>query len=198
MSDKKILNDQALDVLFREARTYNEWADREVSDVLLKAVYDLAKMGPTSANCSPARFIFVRSQDAKARLKPHLDAGNVEKTMKAPVTALIANDLEFYEHLPKLFPHADAKSWFEGKPKFIESTAMRNGTLQGAYLMMAARSLGLDCGPMSGFNQDGVKNEFFPDDNVQVNFICNIGYGDPANLYPRSPRFDFDEVCEIV
>lgn len=199
MSDEsKILNDNALDTLFRKARTYNGWRDEDVSDVLLQAVYDLMKWGATSANCCPARFVFVKSKEGKEKLKPHLMEGNVEKTMAAPVTAIIANDKKFYEHLPKLFPHTDAKSWFEGKQAFIDSTAMRNGTLQGAYLMLAARALGLDCGPMSGFNAKGVKEAFFPDKDYEVNFICNIGYGDPASLFDRSPRFAFDEVCEIV
>lgn len=194
----KILNDQALDTLFREARTYNDWKDQEVSDVLLQAVYDLLKWGPTSANCSPMRVLFIKSQDAKERLKPFLMEGNVEKTMAAPATAIIANDRKFHDHLPKLFPHTDAKSWFEGNDVLIEETAMRNGTLQGAYLIMAARALGLDCGPMSGFDQNGVKNEFFPDDDVQVNFLCSLGYGDDDSLFPRSPRFEFDEVCKIL
>ncbi len=196
--DSLILTDRDLDILFRKARTYNGWQDKDVSAVLVQAVYDLMKFGATSANCSPARFKFVQSPEAKEKLKPHLMEGNVDKTMSAPVTAIIANDLEFYEHLPKLFPHTDAKSWFVGKPGYIADTAMRNGTLQGAYLMMAARALGLDCGPMSGFNPDGVKQAFFPDENVQVNFLCNIGYGDPESLFDRGPRFDFDEVCEIV
>lgn len=195
---EQILSDDALDTLFRNARTYNTWEDRAVSDVLLQAVYDLMKMGPTSANCSPARLKFVKSDEARQRLKPHLAEGNVEKTMTAPVTVIIANDLEFYEHMPKLFPHTDAKSWFVGNDDLIESTAMRNGTLQGGYLIMAARSLGLDCGPMSGFDAEGVKKEFFPDDNVEINFLCNLGYGKGDDLFPRSPRFDFGEVCEIL
>lgn len=194
----RILDDRALDILFREARTQNKWQDRDVSDVLLQAVYDLLKWGPTSANCCPMRVKFVKSPEAKQKLKPHLSAGNADKTMTAPVTALIANDLEFYEHLPRLFPHTDARSWFVGKPEFIASTAMRNGTLQGAYLILAARALGLDCGPMSGFNAKGVKEAFFPDENVQVNFICSLGYGDPAGVFPRSPRFAFDDVCTII
>jgi len=197
MSDQ-IVSDQALDILFREARTYNTWSDKEVSDVLMQAVFDLTKMGPTSANCCPARFKFVKTEEAKQRLKPHLDEGNVAKTMAAPVTVIIANDLEFYEKLPKLFPHADARSWFAGNDPVIKATAMRNGTLQGGYFIIAARALGLDCGPMSGFDTQGVKDEFFPDDNVEVNFICSIGYGTDEGLFPRSPRFDFDEVCEIL
>ena len=194
----KILSDHALDLLFRKARTHNSWQDEDVSDVMIHAIYDLMKMGPTSANCCPARFVFVKSDAAKQRLKPHLMEGNVEKTMSAPVTVLIANDLEFYEHLPQLFPHnQDAKNWFAGKEGFIKDTAMRNGTLQGAYFMLAARALGFDCGPMSGFNKKGVKEEFFKDQNVEVNFLCNIGIGGPSGLFDRSPRFSFDEVCEI-
>lgn len=196
--ENTILSDKDLDILFRQARTYNDWKDIDVSDVLIHALYDLLKWGPTSANCSPMRVIFVKSETAKLRLKPYLMDGNIDKTMSAPVTAIIANDLDFYEHLPTLFPHTDAKSWFAGKPEFIKSTAMRNGTLQGAYLMLAARSLGLDCGPMSGFKPKGIKEEFFAEDNVEVNFLCNIGYGDPSSLFERSPRFDFEDVCEII
>ena len=199
MTDKsKIISDAAMDILFRDARTYNGWQDKEVSEVLLQAVYDLMKWGPTSANCSPARFKFVKSQEAKQKLKPHLAEGNVDKTMSAPVTVIIANHMEFYEELPKLFPHTDARSWFVGNEGMIKDTAMRNGTLQGAYLMLAARSLGLDCGPMSGFNKQGVKDTFFPDENVEINFLCNLGYGDADSLFARSPRFDFDEAAEIL
>lgn len=196
--DNKIFSDNAMDTLFRTARTYHGWKEDDVTETLIRAVYDLAKWGPTSANCCPARFVFLSSQEAKERLKPHLMEGNVEQTMSAPVTAIIANDLKFYEELPRLFPHADAKSWFEGKPDFIKETAMRNGSLQGAYLMLAARSLGLDCGPMSGFNTKGVKEEFFSEKNVQVNFLCNIGYGDEDSLHDRGPRLSFDEACEII
>ncbi len=193
-----MLDDAALDQLFRTARTYNGWHDKDVPDVLLRAVYDLAKWGATSANCSPARFVFVRTPEAKERLKPHLMEGNLDKTMTAPVTVLIAHDMKFYDHLPRLFPHTDAKSWFTGKPDYIADTARRNGSLQGAYLMLAARALGLDCGPMSGFDAAGVKDAFFADEDAEVNFICNIGYGDPKSLYDRSPRFDFDDICRIV
>lgn len=199
MAENRILDDQSLDTLFRMARSYNGWKDKDVSDVLIRAVYDLLKMGPTSANSCPGRFIFVKSAEAKERLKPHLDAGNVKKTMNAPVTAIIAHDMTFFDKLIRLFPHApDARNWFAGNPAKIQETAFRNGTLQGAYLMMAARSLGLDCGPMSGFNKDGVKKEFFPDEDVQVNFICALGYGDPASIFPRSPRLEFDETCKII
>jgi len=188
-----------MDLLFRDARTHNAWLDKEVSDVLLEAVYDLAKFGPTSANCSPMRVLYLRSAEAKERLKPALSAGNVDKTMAAPVTAVIGYDLEFYENLPRLFPHApDARSWFAGKPGHIETTAFRNGSLQGAYFIMAARTLGLDCGPMSGFDNALVDREFFPDGKVKSNFLCNLGYGDVTALFPRSPRLEFDEACEIL
>ncbi len=197
MSDK-IINDEALDVIFREARTRNGWEPRDVSRALMQAVYDLTKMGPTSANCSPARFVFLASDDAKKRLEPHLSEGNRQKTMSAPCCVIIGHDLEFYERLPELFPHADAKSWFAGNAALIEETAFRNGTLQGAYLMIAARSLGLDCGPMSGFNKEGVDAEFFAGTTVKSNFLCNIGYGTDENLFPRSPRLTFDEVCRVL
>ena len=198
MSDGSILSDQDLDILFREARTYNAWQDKDVSDTLLQAVYDLVKYGPTSANCSPARIVFVKSDAAKARLKPLLDEGNVEKTMSAPVCAIIGHDMAFYEHLPKLFPHTDAKAWFEGNDPKIKDAAERNGTLQGGYFILAARALGLDCGPMSGFDQAGVDQEFFGGTQVKSNFLINLGYGDETDLFPRSPRFEFDEVCEIL
>ena len=187
-----------LDQLFRDARTHNAWRDESVPDALLHELVDLAKMGPTSANCSPARFLFVKSREAKERLKPHLSEGNRDKTMKAPVCTIIGYDLDFYEYLPKLFPHTDAKSWFEGKPKKIEETAFRNGTLQGAYLIMAARALGLDCGPMSGFDNEGVDREFFAGTKVKSNFLCSLGHGDASVLFPRSPRFDFDEMAKII
>ncbi|MCG8357356.1 MAG: malonic semialdehyde reductase [Kiloniellales bacterium] len=194
----KILNDEALDLLFREARTQNAWQDKPVSEVMLRAVYDLAKMGPTSANCSPMRLVLVTSPEAKAKLEPALIPGNVEKTMAAPVTAIIGYDRTFYERLPDLFPHADARSWFAGNDELIETTAFRNGSLQGAYFMLAARSLGLDCGPMSGFDNDLVDQAFFPAGDVRSNFLCNLGYGDPEGLFPRSPRLEFDEACRIA
>ena len=187
-----------LDQLFREARTHNAWLDKAVPDALLHAIVDLLKLGPTSANCSPARFLFVKSREAKERLKPHLSEGNRDKTMKAPVCAIIGYDLDFYLHLPKLFPHTDAKSWFEGKKEKIAETAFRNGTLQGAYLIMAARALGLDCGPMSGFDHQGVDREFFAGTNVKSNFLCSLGYGDASVLFPQSPRFSFDEMARII
>jgi 3-hydroxypropanoate dehydrogenase len=194
-----ILSDASLDQIFRNARTHSAWLDQEVSDVLLEAVYDLAKMGPTSANCSPMRLVYVRSAEAKERLKLALAEGNVAKTMAAPVTAIIAYDLEFYERLPKLFPHTDARSWFVGgSPEHIRDTAFRNGSLQGAYFIMAARALGLDCGPMSGFDNEAVDREFFPDGTVKSNFLCNLGHGDRDQLFARSPRLDFDEACRVL
>jgi len=192
------LPDASLAQLFHDARTHNAWQDKDVSDDLLHAIVDLVKLGPTSANCEPARFVFVKSREAKERLKPYLSDGNRDKTMKAPVCTIIGYDLEFYEHLPKLFPHTDAKSWFEGKPKKIADTAFRNGSLQGAYLILAARALGLDCGPMSGFDNDGVDKEFFTGTNIKSNFLCNLGYGDDSALRPRSPRFAFDEMARIL
>lgn len=198
MTENNILDDRSLDTLFRTARTYNGWQDKDVSDVLLQAVYDLAKWGPTSANSCPARFVFVKSKAAKERLRPHLGAGNVDKTMVAPVTVIVGYDMKFYDQLPKLFPHTDARSWFAGRDDLIRQTAFRNGSLQGAYLMLAARSLGLDCGPMSGFDQDGVNREFFAGTDVKANFLCNIGYGDPSSVFPRSPRLGFDEACQIL
>ena len=192
------LPSSCLDQLFRDARTHNAWRDQDVPDALLHEIVDLAKLGPTSANCSPARFIFVKSREAKERLKPHLSEGNRDKTMKAPVCAIIGYDLDFYLHLPKLFPHADAKSWFAGDDDKIFDTAFRNGTLQGAYLIMAARALGLDCGPMSGFDNAAVDREFFAGTNIKSNFLCNLAYGDASVLFPRSPRFDFDEMAKII
>jgi 3-hydroxypropanoate dehydrogenase len=192
------LPDRCLDQIFRDARTHNAWRDQDIPDALLHELVDLVKLGPTSANCSPARFLFVKSRAAKERLKPHLSEGNRDKTMKAPVCTIIGYDLDFYEHLPKLFPHTDAKSWFAGKPKKIEETAFRNGTLQGAYLIIAARALGLDTGPMSGFDNQGVDAEFFAGTNIRSNFLCSLGYGDPSVLFPRSPRFAFDELAKIL
>ena len=190
--------DSALDVLFRTARTYRSWLPQPVPDDLLRQVYELFKWGPTSGNSSPARVVFVRSEEAKARLLPALAPGNVEKSRTAPVTAIIAYDLEFYEKLPELNPAMDMRSYFVGKPDLIQETAFRNGSLQGAYLMLAARSLGLDCGPMSGFDADKVNAEFFPDGKWKANFLCNLGYGDGANMYPRQPRLPFDEACRLL
>ncbi len=192
------LADDALDQLFIEARTHNGWLAREVPDQLLRRLVDTMKMGPTSVNCSPARLVFVKSAEAKARLKPHLSEGNRAKTMAAPVTAIIGHDLEFYEYLPKLFPHTDAKAWFAGQPEKILETAFRNGSLQGAYLILAARALGLDCGPMSGFDAAAVDREFFSGTEIRSNFLCNLGYGDTSALHSRSPRFSFDEMARII
>lgn len=188
----------SLDQLFFEAHTHNEFEDREVPDALLGELIDLLKWAPTSANSSPARFVFVKSADAKARLVPLMFPGNDEKTRKAPVTAIVGYDLEFYEHLPKLFPHTDARAWFAGKPDFIQSSAFRNGSLQGAYLILAARALGLACGPMSGFDNAGVDREFFAETQVKSNFVVNLGYARPGEHYPRAPRFAFSEVAKIV
>ena len=191
------LSDDGLDLLFRNARTHNGWLDQPVDDALLRQVYDLAKLGPTSANMCPMRMVFVKSKEAKEKLKPALDAGNVDKTMKAPVTAIIGMDLHFFEKLPTLFPHADAKAWFKDLPEnVLEIIALRNSSLQGAYFMLAARSLGLDCGPMSGFNNAKVDEAFFAGTTIQSNFLCNLGHGDMSKVYPRSPRLSFDEACK--
>lgn len=192
------LSDEALDRLFRKARTYGAFLDRPVTDEMLRQVYELARMAPTSANSNPARFVFVRSPEAKARLAPALSAGNHDKTMKAPVTAIVAYDLEFYEKLPKLFSHVDARSWFVGKHDHIVTTAFRNSTLQGGYFILAARALGLDCGGMSGFDNAKVDAAFFPDSKWRSNFLINIGYGDSSKLLPRHPRLGFEEACTIV
>lgn len=193
------LGDDALDIIFRDARTHNAWTDEPVSDETLHKLYDLMKWGPTSANCSPARIVFVKSKEAKERLAPALSEGNLKKTMAAPVTAVIGYDLEFYERLPELFPHApEAKTWFNWSKEWAEQTAFRNGSLQGAYFMIAARSLGLDCGPMSGFDMKKVEETFFAGTPVKANFLCNLGHGDPAGLFGRSPRLPFDEACRII
>ena len=194
----RAVNDEALDIIFREARTQNKWQDKPVSTALLMAVYDLMRLGPTSANISPARIVFVVSKDAKERLKPFLSEGNRAKTMSAPATAIIAYDLDFARHVPKLFPHAPgAKDWFKD-PKFAEVAAFRNGTLQGAYFIIAARAVGLDCGPMSGFENAAVDAAFFEGTRIKSNFICSIGQGTDENLYPRSPRLEFDEANRII
>ncbi len=194
------VDNEALDIIFRKARTHSAWQKKEVPDALIKNLHDILKFGPTSANVCPARFVFVKSKEAKERLKPLMAEGNREKTMLAPVTAIIAYDLKFYEKTDKLAPHdpKGVRSWFEGQPKAIQETAFRNSSLQGAYLIIAARALGLDCGPMSGFDAEGVKKEFFPDQDVVPNFLCNLGYGDPSKLYPRAPRLGFDESSKII
>jgi len=195
---KSTLSNEALEVIFTIARTHSVWLPESVRDGLLQQIYELMKWGPTSANCSPARIVFVKSKEAKEKLLPCMAAGNVEKTKIAPVTAIIAYDIEFYEKLPKLFPHTDARSWFAGNKPLIESTAFRNGTLQGAYFMIAARSLGLDCGPMSGFDNAKVDAAFFQGTSWKSNFVCNLGYGDASKLHPRSPRLDFNEACKVL
>ncbi|WP_227104166.1 malonic semialdehyde reductase [Chromobacterium rhizoryzae] len=192
------IHHSALEQLFLNARTHSHWQDRPVTAETLHQLFDLLKMAPTSANCSPARFIFVQSDAAKAKLKPCLAEGNVEKTMAAPVCVIVAQDMRFYEHLPKLYPHADARSWFEGNDAAIQATASRNSSLQGGYLLLAARSLGLDCGPMSGFDNAAVDQAFFPDGRFKSNFLVNLGYGAADKLYPRSPRFEFDDACQIL
>ncbi len=193
-----MLNDDGLDLIFRRARTHRAWLDRVVPDALLRQVYELACLGATSANCSPMRLLFVTSREAKERLRPCLSPGNVDKTMQAPVTAIVGQALDFYEDLPRLFPTADMRALFVGKPGFIADTAFRNSSLQGAYLMLAARALGLDCGAMSGFDNAKVDAEFFPDGRVKSNFLCNLGYGDPGKLPARPPRYAFDEVCRVI
>jgi 3-hydroxypropanoate dehydrogenase len=196
--ERSPLSERCLDQIFHDARTHNAWLERDVADATLHQLVNLLKLGPTSANSSPARFLFVKSREAKERLKPFLSEGNRDKTMRAPVCAIIGFDLDFHEHLPKLFPHTNAKSWFEGKEQKIYDTAFRNGTLQGAYLIIAARALGLDCGPMSGFDNAGVDREFFAGTSIKSNFLCNLGYGDLSVLLPRSPRFGFDEIARIL
>jgi len=192
------LDDRSLNLIFRDARTHNGWLDKPVSDTLIHQIYDLMKWAPTSANSSPARIVFVRSAAAKERLLPALSPGNLDKTRAAPVTAIIAHDTEFHEKLPKLFPQADARSWFAGNQPLIDTTAFRNGTLQGAYLILAARALGLDAGPMSGFDNAKVDQAFFPDGKIKSNFLINLGYGDHAKLFPRNPRLPFEEAAQIL
>ena len=207
------IDDAALDTLFREARTHTKWQPRPVSDQTLRDLYDVLKLAPTSANASPARFAFLRSKEAKERLRPALAPLNVEKTMNAPVTVIIAYDLKFYEQLPKLFPHSPGiAALFMSNPEMADATAKRNSSLQGAYLIMAARALGLDCGPMSGFDPAkvdeeffaagkpcfGCDQEFFPEGHVKTNFLCNLGYGDPGALHERLPRLAFNEACSIL
>lgn len=189
--------DTALDQIFRTARTHNAFSGT-VTDEDLRAIYDLAKMGPTTANSQPARFVFLRTRAAKERLRPALSHGNLEKTMAAPVTVIVAYDTEFYDRLPRTFPHTDARSWFVGKHAHIESTAFRNGSLQGAYFIIAARALGWDTGPMSGFDTVKVDGEFFPDGKWKSNFLCNLGRGDPSKIFGRNPRLEFEEACQLL
>ncbi len=193
------LSNEGQDLIFRSARSHSVWLDKTVDDALLKQVYDLAKFGPTSANMCPLRMVFVKSREAKERLKPALDAGNVTKVMTAPVTAILGMDIHFYDKLPRLFPHVDAKAWFKDLPEnVLEYIALRNSSLQGAYFMLAARALGLDCGPMSGFNNAKVDAEFFAGTTIKSNFLCALGYGDASKLHPRSPRLAFEEACKVI
>jgi 3-hydroxypropanoate dehydrogenase len=189
---------EALDQIFRQARTYSAWLPKRVPIEKLHEAYELARIGPTSANASPARFVFLESEAAKARLLPALAPLNVEKTKAAPVTVIVAWDPEFYEKLPKLFPHADMRAHFLGNQALSEETAFRNSSLQGGYFILAARAVGLDCGPMSGFDQARVNAEFFPDGKWKANFLCNLGYGDPSKLFPRNPRLEFEEACRVL
>lgn len=188
----------ALAQLFLDARTHNAWLPRPVEDATLRAVYDLLRWAPTSANCSPLRIVFVKSPAAKEKLLACVAAGNQEKTRTAPVTAILAQDTAFHEQLPKLFPHADARSWFAGNQKLIDDTAFRNSSMQGGYFILAARALGLDCGPMSGFDAAALDKAFFAGTTLRVNFLCNLGYGDHSKLHPRSPRMEFETFCSIV
>ncbi|WP_318392283.1 malonic semialdehyde reductase [Enterobacter sp.] len=192
------VNTDALAALFTQARTHNGWLAKSVSDETLKAIYDLLKMGPTSANCSPARIVFVRTHEGKEKLRPALSSGNLDKTMTAPVTAIVAWDPLFYDKLPALFPHGDARSWFTQSPQLAEETAFRNSSMQAAYLIFACRSLGLDTGPMSGFDRNKVDAAFFADSGWRSNLLINIGYGDAEKLYDRLPRLDFDDACTLA
>jgi 3-hydroxypropanoate dehydrogenase len=196
-----MLDDKALDAIFRNARTHNGWQSKPVSDEVLRRLWDIAKWGPTSANSQPCRIVFVRTREGKERLRPALSEGNTAKTLAAPVTAIVAYDSQFYEHLPRTFPHnQDAINWFKGPGKEVaaHTTAFRNGTLQGAYLIVAARALGLDIGAMSGFDNAKLDEAFFPDGRFKSNFLCNIGYGDPAALFERSPRMSFEDACSFA
>ncbi|MFO0962241.1 MAG: malonic semialdehyde reductase [Phycisphaerales bacterium] len=188
----------ALEQLFLNARTHNAWQPRPVEDATLRGIYDLLRWAPTSANCSPLRIVFVKSPAAKEKLLACVSPGNQEKTRTAPVTAILAQDTAFHEQLPKLFPHADARSWFVGNQKLIDDTAFRNSSMQGGYFILAARALGLDCGPMSGFDAAALDTAFFAGTTLRANFLCNLGYGDHSKLHPRSPRMEFDAFCSIV
>lgn len=193
------LDAAARDLLFENARSQNGWQDKPVSDAQLQQIYRIMQFGPTSLNCQPMRILFLRSQEAKERLKPALAPGNVEKTMTAPVVAVVAYDTQFHEHLPRMFPHKpEAQDMFNGKPEFTETTAFRNGSLQGGYFILAVRAAGLDAGPMSGFNNAKVDEEFFPDGRLKSNFLCGIGTGDPGKVFPRSPRLEFEEVATVL
>jgi len=193
-----LLSDRDLDLIFRSARTHNDWSDRPVSDVQLRAVYDLMRMGPTSANCEPARIVFAKSAEAREKLAACASGSNAPKIRQAPVTAIIGMDMKFYDQLPKLFPHTDARSWFTSNDALVRETAFRNSSLQGAYFIIAARAIGLNCGPMSGFDKAKVDAAFFAGTDIETNFICSIGYGTEKNLFPRSPRLSFEEAASIV
>jgi 3-hydroxypropanoate dehydrogenase len=192
------LDDTSLDTLFRQARTHGKWTDEPVTDDTLRELYELTKLGPTSGNGSPGRFLFVRTREGKEKLRPALSAGNLDKTMKAPVTVIVAYDPQFYEQLPRLYPQTDARSWFAGNAALAEATAFRNGSLQGAYLILAARALGLDAGPMSGFDNEKVDTAFLSDLGWRSNFLVNLGHGDRAGLRPRNPRLEFEEACRLL
>lgn len=192
------LGEHGRGLLFGNARSQNGWLDQPVPEAQLRELYDLLKMGPTSMNCCPARFVFIKSQQGRERLRPALNPGNLEKTLTAPVIVIIAHDLEFFEQLPYLFPHTDARRFFAGKEEHSEVTAIRNGTLQGAYLIMAARAVGLDCGPMSGFSNSLVDEAFFAGTSIKSNFLCGLGHGDSSKLFPRHPRLAFDKACELA
>jgi 3-hydroxypropanoate dehydrogenase len=193
------ISDEALDTIFRAARTQNKWSDQPVSDAMLMAVYELMRWGPTSGNTTPARFLFLTSAESKSRLKPYLDKGNQEKTMHAPAVTIIGYDLDFPKTLAELAPNnPNAGAYYAGKPELVRTDAFRNGTLQGAYFIIAARALGLDCGPMGGFDREGVDKEFFAGTNIKSNFLCALGHGDPAGVRPRNPRLSFDEACKII
>lgn len=193
------LGDDALDRLFRQARTHRSWRDEPVADAMLRELYELLRFAPTSANSSPGRFVFLRSREAKERLRPALVSGNVDKTMSAPVTAIVAYDLHFHEHVSRLFPDgAGMRALYDRDPGFAEETARRNSSLQGGYMILAARALGLDCGPMSGVDTAKVDAEFFPDGRLRTNFLCNLGHGDASKLRPRGPRLEFDEACLLL
>jgi 3-hydroxypropanoate dehydrogenase len=194
----KAIDNSALAQLFSEAHTHVSWQDKAIPETLIHQLYELVKLGPTSANCCPARFVFITSDAGREKLKPAISSGNLAKTMSAPCTVIVAYDVAFYEHLPMLFPYADAKSWFTSSPKVADETAMRNSSLQGAYLITAARALGLDAGPMSGFDATLLNETFFADSTWKVNFLVNLGYGDNFKVHKRLPRLDFEQCCQIL
>lgn len=195
---RKPLDDEVIAQLFLAARTYNSWSDRSLDEATIRRLYELTAIGPTAANSNPARFLFITSAAGRERLRPHINPGNLEKTMAAPCCVIVAYDTKFYELMPQLFPSRDFKPVFEGKDAVIDDLVRRSSTLQGAYLILAARTLGLDAGPMSGFNQETLEQDFFPDGRWKANFLCNIGYGTDEGLYPRNPRLDFDQACRII